>query len=145
MSALRDVDPTTELIYMGGGEWALMRLRPLNDYRIAVAHRTLGVTLDQCIKGGGMEERQWYARLRGFRMNILGYSHIGTWQFDHEPDWRIVHDFRERAWKLRHDIPYDDTLAEADRRRDAAKARLSSPEAAREVTRALRNPRTVTQ
>lgn len=144
LAGLREVDATTEMIYLNDGHWVVMRLRPLNDVRIKSARQGMQTTVEQTLKAGGIVERTWYARLRSYRMAMLGYTHVTAWDFDGDPDHRVVQDYRMRAWKLRHDVPYDDHLIEDDKRRQAAKDALLDPYAAAEISRSLRNPVSLT-
>ena len=143
LAGLREVDPTTEMIYLGDGRWDILRLRPKNDYRLNIAARTFAAAVNQTVKAGGLPERVWYRRLRLYRMAMMGYSFVTSWTFDHDPDWRVVKDYRERAWKLRHDIAYDDDDAPRQVKRDAMLKELADPSRAREASRALRNPVTL--
>lgn len=144
LAGLRAVDATVEMIYLGDGNWAVMRLRPLNDARLRIAHGLMAATVSQSIQTGGLPEREWYRRLRNFRMALMGYTHIAAWHFNGDPDQRCVRDLEWRAWKLRHDIPYDDQLAFDDARRDKARAELLDPYAAAAASRSLRNPVSLT-
>lgn len=147
LAGLREVDPTTELVYLGLKEasatWALMRLRPLNDARMKAARNMLRTTLEHSLKAGGIDERRWYARLRSYRMALMGYTVIGIWDLTESPDARILADFKWRAWMLRHDMPYDDEQAEQEARAQKAREAFSDPWLAKQASRALRNPRTV--
>jgi hypothetical protein len=145
LAGLREVDPTTELIYLGEKRWSLMRLRPLNDERIRGAERLLKATLGHSLKPNTDDERRWYMRLRQTRMHLLGYTVVSNWEFDGDPDGRVLQDYRYRAWRLRHDQPYDDH--EAEREKAAAKdhENLYDPDLAAKMSKAARNPVSVSQ
>lgn len=144
LSGLREVDPTTEFVYLGDGRWDILRLRPKNDYRIGVARRAFQACVEQTVRAGGLDERVWYRRLRLYRMAIMGYSFVTSWTFIGDPDWRVVQDYKYRAWRLRHDQPYDDPDTARLAEKDAALKDLLDDGRAREASRALRNPTTVT-
>ena len=144
VAGLREVDPTTEMIYLQDGRWDILRLRPKNDYRMTIAARTFAAAVNQTVKAGGLPERTWYRRLRLYRMAMMGYSFVTSWTFQGDPDWRVVKDYRERAWKLRHDVAYDDDETDRIRAADEMRKELLDPSRAREASRALRNPVTFT-
>ena len=145
LAGLREVDPTTELIYLGGKRWSLMRLRPMTDERIRGAERLLEATLGHSLKANTEDERRWYMRLRQTRMHLMGYTVVSNWEFDGDPDQRVLQDYRYRAWRLRRDEPYDDP--EADREKGAAKVHeaLYDPYLALQMSKAARNRTSVTQ
>ncbi len=145
LAGLREVDPTTDLIYLGGKKWSLMRLRPLNDERIRGATRFLEAIHGHSIQANTDDERRWYMRLRAARMHVAGYTVVSNWEFEGDPDHRVLEDYRYRAWRWRrgeaYDNPDDETEARAQRARDA----LSDPYLAKSLARAARSPVSVTQ
>lgn len=143
LAGLREVDPSADLVYLGEKRWMVMRMRPLNDARIDGARRMMATLHAQTVEAGTRDERAWYQRYRATRMHLQGYTVVSSWTFDRDPDWRVVQDFRERAWRLRHDQPYDDPEAERERAVQKQKEILYDPSLARLMAKAARNPRTV--
>lgn len=143
---LKEVDPSAELIYMGDGRWDLLRLRPKNDVRLGVASMMLATAYRAC-QLGKLGEAGWYRALRFARLLREGYVVFGRYRLDHDPDWRIVHDFRRAMWEYAHD--HNDEAIEhkwewRDRKADQLRAKLGDMAFAREASRALRNPTTFT-
>jgi hypothetical protein len=145
LAGLREVDPSSELIYLGEKRWSLMRMRPLTDERIRGAERLLQATLGHSLKANTEDERRWYMRLRATRMHLMGYTVVSNWEFDGAPDARVLQDYRYRAWRLRRDEPYDDP--EAEREANAANVHkdLYDPYLAKQMSKAARNRTSVTQ
>src|SRR6185312_4647087 len=100
--ALKEVDPTAELVYMGDRRWDLLRLRPKNDARAKVAFGMLMNAYRACEKGR-LAEAGWYRALRFARLLRQGYIVFGRYQLERDPDARIVHEFRRALWEYTHD------------------------------------------
>lgn len=143
---LKDVDPSAELVYMGDGRWDLLRMRPKTDDRAQVASLMLQNAYRACGKGR-LAEQGWYRALRFARLIRHGYIVFGRYRLGRDPDARIVHEFRRAMWEYRHD--HNDEAIEAkwnwrEREAQTRRAAFSDLSAAREASRALRNPTTFT-
>lgn len=149
LAGLREVDPTSELVYLGqsknGAKWSLMRLRPKNDYRMAIAGRFLDAVKMHWVEPNTDDERRWYMRIRTARLHLAGYSVISNWEFEGSPDARVLVDYRYRAWRLRHDEEYDDPDTDRLAAIGEAKKAMADESRAREVERFSRSPVSVTQ
>jgi hypothetical protein len=147
LQGLREVDPTSELVYLGqtknGAKWSLMRLRPKNDYRMAVAGRFYDAVKMHWVEPNTDDERRWYMRLRAARLHLAGYSVISNWEFESDPDQRVLVDYRYRAWRLRHDEAYDDPDQDRLAAVTDAKKAMEDESRARDLARMARCPVTV--
>lgn len=147
LAGLREVDPTTELVYLGqsktGAKWSLMRLRPKNDHRIRTAGRFIDAMRQHWIEPNTDDERRWYMRLRAALMHLAGYSVISNWEFQHDPDARVLEDYRYRAWRLRHDEEYDDPDVDRMARVQELKKEFEDESRARDLERMSRCPVTI--
>lgn len=146
VAALREIDPTAELIYMGDGRWDLLRLRPKNDDRELVASGLLATAYGACQKGR-LAEHGWYRALRFARLVRQGYVVFNRYRINGDPDARIVHEFRRAIWDYTHD--HNDQLIEhkwnwRDRAVEQKRAAFGDLYAAKAASRAARNPTTFT-
>lgn len=143
--ALKEVDPTAELVYVGGGGWQLMRLRPKTDARLRQAGQLLARASRMC-QSGKLTESGWVGALRRAELLREGYiAWPGLYRFPGDPDYRIVRDFREARWRMLHERDLMDQLEyQEDHKSDRAVAALTSMDAAKEASRAARNPHTLT-
>lgn len=140
--ALRDVDETAELLYLGEGKWVLGRVRPTPE-RFEGGKRLLRQAWELAQKGGMTEER-WYKRIRSARLTMQGFAKFGMYEFKGDPDWRIVRDFREALWWFRNDKWSDEFNKRADEAdfgaSRAAMKDLLDDARAREAARIMRMP-----
>ena len=139
--ALKEVDPTAELVYMGDRRWDLLRLRPKNDARAKVAFGMLMNAYRACEKGH-LAEAGWYRALRFARLLRQGYIVFGRYHLDRDPDAKIVREFRRAVWEYTHDrndqeIEYRWNAKERELERK--RAAFGDLDLAREATRAARN------
>lgn len=146
VAALKEVDPTAELVYFGDGRWDLLRLRPKTDARMRSVNAMLRTAAEACAQRR-LGERGWYRNLRLARLLRLGYVVFGRWRLAHDPDHRIVHAFRRAMWEYHHDRN-DQLIAQRwsarEARADALRREFGDPARAREASRALRHPVTFT-
>ena len=110
LAALREIDPRADLIHLHGRFWLLGVYNP-NGHQRRAAERELGRTLEHPVR---TPERQ-------IRIEVLtlcrdkGFRPIQLYEC-REPDWHIVHDFRERDWNFRHraEQTFRERAAESD-------------------------------
>lgn len=91
LADLREIDPNVDLHYLGEGYWALGVVRP-NQHRYRAAGQVLR---------DGHDRSTWMRRL--WELGLYGFAQIGLYRIWGEPDGRIVHDFREKDWRYRHE------------------------------------------
>lgn len=141
--ALEATEPGARLVYLGHGYWQLVRPRPKTDERLTHAVRAQAAAWNRRDKG---REDAHARQLRRYALAAAGYV---LWPrvsfFAGDPDGRIVQEFREGLFRMRHEADY---LAQVDAaeqaRRDRATAELSDPAMAGAASRAARNPTTFT-
>jgi len=157
LTALRDVDPAAELLYLGQGHWALGRCRPTPE-RYTAAMKMLASAWASA-RHGAFEEASWYRRLRFARAVREGFAQMEAYhppdcdcpnvtahtRLDRgEPDARIVRDFRRAIWRWRRDTQgrdFERRMRQADEARKAAiRAEYADPARARAADRWMRHP-----
>lgn len=109
LAALREVDPTVDLVYLGLGVWVLGSVKP-NAHRARVGQRLFAGELRRPLEAQSMGRFRW-ARLilQGFRpIDLLDYSDI--------PSGRVVRDFRYADYRYRHDADaaFEENLVGSD-------------------------------
>ena len=141
--ALEDASPGARLVYLGHGYWQLVRPRPKNDDRMTAARQALAVA---AARRPQKNEGEWVRRVRRNALAAAGYL---LWPrvswYAHDPDERIVQEFREGLYRLAHEPDLLTQMDHAERaRQDAAVKACGDPDMAKEASRAARNPTTFT-
>lgn len=143
LAALRDVDPTADLYYLGDGKWVVGRVRPTVE-----RYRGGALLYEQALRAAAhgeiRSEEQWYRRLRSARLTMQGFARVAMYEYPGDPDWRLVREFREAVWWANNDRHDDEInrradLADHQQRRDA-RASLMDDAKAREAARLMRRP-----
>lgn len=92
LAALRRVDPTADLLYLGEGEWWLGSMKP-NQHRRRIGENIKRIEL--------AKPHPSWAQLRYAEAAMLGFTFIAT--VYGEPNGQTVDQFRESDWVYRHD------------------------------------------
>jgi len=92
---LREIDPATELVYLGAGEWALGSVQPSEDRK----RRAEEIVAEQLALP---EEQQSSGIILFFRLLAQGFRVIGLYGEADVQNGRVVQDFRERDWRFRN-------------------------------------------
>lgn len=145
VQALRETDPTADMLYLGDGSWVVGRVRrhtPRQEAALNILRSGMKDAL-----AGRVDEAAWTKRLRYARAVREGFAPFALYQFERGPDARVVREFREAVWRERQD-PDGRKLADwiegdARERREAGRRDLRDPARAREADRVLRRPHSV--
>lgn len=88
LRALREIDPSAEIVYAGDGDWMVGRVQP-NAERYRMGAYAAGLELDN--------PRPNPAALRDAHLQMQGFAVVETFHFQGEPTSEVVHDFRFRS------------------------------------------------
>lgn len=133
--ALRALDPTAEVVYLGPRQWVVGRVRPNREVR-RIAERML----DDATRVLSTKAREASSRRRRVALAVLGlqgFRPVAEYALD-DLDGRVVKEFAESQWRMHHtsDAELQHELdAESEQRRAAAHRELTSTERAREAHR----------
>jgi len=130
-AALRALDPSVEVIHLGGMSWCVGRVRPTNE-SVRIAQRMLATywAMSDRARAHPRSVRRYrlaLAALQGFRP-IQQYTL-------RELDDRVVKDFQESAWRMTHtrgDL-LDEWEAASAQEREARRAQFRDEDRAREA------------
>lgn len=134
--ALRQLDPTAEVLYLGWGAWSVGRVRP-TDQSVRIGQRMLrnywamGAQA-RASKRGVQRYRFADAAVQGFRP-VQEYT-------QRELDDRVVKDFQQSQWRMQHqrgDLLDEWERAEEQERQDR-RAMLGDVDAAKDVVNYVR-------
>lgn len=142
---LREIDPTTELVYFGRGRWILGSVRP--DVAVAAqAERILGrayklaafAAENPRFKVNPSNIRRLLGRIDFAYLALQGFRSIAEYRVQGAPDSAIVEDFRRADWMFKHTT--DEELwqmleAPKEKARAEARADLADPARARDAWR----------
>lgn len=106
---LRALDPTAEVVYLGWGRWVVGRVRPTDD-SLRIAQRMLATywMLPAAARG----TKRSVQRYRFALACQQGFRPVAQYVL-REPDDRLVREFQESQWRMRHQR--GDLLDEYDR------------------------------
>lgn len=129
LRALRVIDPTAELIYMGEGRWLLGRLAPSSSIR--VAGERLVESCRRAVKGrkpNALDARRYlFAQLR-----LNGFQPTAEYVFRGSPDSSVVIDQQLMDWMYRHTTDTElETAVDADMVKAREEARADMLDTAR--------------
>jgi hypothetical protein len=127
---LREIEPTTTLVYVGEGEWWLGRVRPTDDPRHAKLHRQGVAMLDGMaqldgLRGGkGRDAR----RVVNALVKLRGFEWERAFTLQGEPTGGVVEWWRAQHWLETHRLE-ETTLAalreaSGERRREDGQRRI---------------------
>lgn len=141
------IDPTLRLIYWGDGKWRVGRMRPTPERRQAGADM-LADLFKAGLEGRVIDERFWYRNLRWSLIIGSGFAPIHEFRVSNEVGFGVIEAEVRRAIYLDRHASANDGLREIESTdknpRAAAQAALGDPDLAREASRMLRAPVSVT-
>lgn len=142
---LREIDPTTELVYFGRGRWILGSVRPNVDVR-AQAERILDrayklaafAANNPRFKVNPSNIRRLLGRIDFAYLGTQGFRCIHEYRIQGAPDLALVEDFRRADWMYHNtsDEEFERLLdAPKEKARAEARADLTDPARARDAWR----------
>lgn len=113
LRALRAVDPTYDIHYLGDGRWAVGRVVPTVDRRIIGTKMRANIERNPNMKG--MNRRLALAELA-----MEGFGVVAVYKFRGEPTQELVDDCRQREYRYQTDREgeFRKKLDEAEMRED---------------------------
>lgn len=144
---LRAIDPTLRVIYWGEGRWRVGRMRPTPERRQAGADM-LADLFQAGADGRVSDERCWYRNLRWSHLIGAGFAPLHEFAVSNEVAFGVLEATVRRAIYLDRHASANDGLraieATDKNPRAAAQAALGDPYLAREASRLLRAPVSIT-
>lgn len=142
---LRDVDPTLRILYWGQGRWRVGRVRPTIERTVA-GTRMLRDLFSYALQGR-VDEEHWYRNLRWSHLIREGFAPLAEYRIQGEPTAAIALSVGRAIFECDRDAG-NQKLREIEAQdrnpRQAAEAALGDPDLAKEASRMLRQPVSVT-
>lgn len=118
LRALREIDPDTEVLYLGPRRWMLGKVHA-EPTEVRARQQRMGdarVKLARDIRGKKVRDREWHRRQWFARAMQQGFEGIHEW---HDEELTSSHVERFRAARYLNENLRADALAEFDRQEDA--------------------------
>lgn len=120
LRALRVIDPTAELVHLGGGRWLLGRV--VSDERLRVAGQRLVKSSREAVKGRKPTPIDRRRHLVG-QLRLHGFQPTAEFFYAGEPTSRIVREQELMQWLWIRSNRYDmERMADAEQEERKAKA-----------------------
>lgn len=126
LQRLRAIEPASELVYLGDGEWWLGRWAPNPVLREVGWRKVKQVSV---LSAGHKATKEAHRRWLVGRLQQEGFQHANSYWFHGEPDGRIENDLlvADYQWKLARAEAEKLAQAHEEKGRDKAAAELRDP------------------